>query len=99
MLFVLICPSGSPRRRLSIDTKLDENIMEEIERNWVRSGDLKEFKLIPVYLSYLHSPLKSHDVNGVCYPRDNIYEINVASGTAASSWIRSDAFTKSSAIV
>lgn len=51
---------------------LDPAVIAEIEKDWVRAADQPKLVLPTVDLSFLHSPLKIAEINGVSYPADRL---------------------------
>ena len=61
-----------PKPRVSGPFKLDENVIAEIEKDWVRSDDLPKLETPNFDYSFLYSPLKSAEINGISYPADRL---------------------------
>lgn len=51
---------------------LDPAVIAEIEKDWVRASDQPKLELPTVDLSFLHSPLKIAEINGVAYPAERL---------------------------
>lgn len=53
--------------------KLDQAVIDEIEKDWVRVGDQPAVAERPaVDLAFMHSPLKIVEIDGTGYPRDRL---------------------------
>lgn len=55
--------------------KLDQDFINEIEKDWVRSELWQIPKPLDVETGFLYSPLKSAEVNGVSYPADRLQRL------------------------
>lgn len=55
--------------------KLDQDFINGIEKDWVRSEQWKIPKPLDVETGFLYSPLKSAEVNGVSYPADRLQRL------------------------
>uniref|UniRef100_A0A2M4BI16 Putative microtubule associated protein n=1 Tax=Anopheles marajoara TaxID=58244 RepID=A0A2M4BI16_9DIPT len=55
--------------------KLDENVIADIERNWVRADDLGKTVLNPMDDSFIYDDLKVIPVNGVAYPPEKFQQL------------------------
>lgn len=55
--------------------KLDQDYINEIEKDWVRSELWQIPKPLDVDTGFLYSPLKSAEVNGVSYPADRLQRL------------------------
>lgn len=55
--------------------KLDENFINDIEDGWVRSERWEKGRALDVNTEFLHSPLRSCEVNGVSYPADRLQHL------------------------
>lgn len=55
--------------------KLDQEFISDIEKDWVRSDQWQIPKPLEINTDFLHSPLKSADVNGVSYPADRLQRL------------------------
>lgn len=55
--------------------KLDQDFINEIEKDWVRSDQWQIPKQLDVNTDFLHSPLKSAEVNGVSYPAERLHRL------------------------
>lgn len=60
------------RPKTSGPFKLDQTYIEEIEKGWVRSDNWEKGQALQVNMDFLHSPLKSGEVNGVSYPANRL---------------------------
>jgi cytoskeleton-associated protein 5 len=54
---------------------LDENLIADIERNWVRSEKIKLADLPPLDLGFLDEAIKIKPHNGVSYPSDRLAQL------------------------
>uniref|UniRef100_A0A2M4ALN7 Putative microtubule associated protein n=1 Tax=Anopheles triannulatus TaxID=58253 RepID=A0A2M4ALN7_9DIPT len=69
-------PSAAPKViRPKGPFKLDENVIAEIERNWVRADDLGKTVLNPMDDSFIYDDLKVIPVNGVSYPPEKFQQL------------------------
>lgn len=73
--------SETPRSKSSGPFKLDQAYISEIESDWVRSEKWEKGQMSQVNLDFLHSPLKSCEVNGVSYPADRLQRLISNSAT------------------
>ncbi|XP_058054357.1 protein mini spindles [Anopheles bellator] len=55
--------------------KLDENVIAEIERSWVRADDLGKTVVNPMDDSFIYEDLKLIAVNGVTYPPEKFQQL------------------------
>lgn len=76
--------NGIPVRTETRPFGLDPDIVAEIEKNWVRSEDLKKnWQPIPEHdISFLYSPIKVHLIDGVGYPQDRFEKLLLHSQNA-----------------
>lgn len=65
----------SPRPKTSGPFKLDDHFIDEIEKDWVRSEKWDKAQVLQKDTDFLHSPLRSADVNGVQYPADRLQRL------------------------
>lgn len=63
------------RPRTTGPFKLDQTYITEIEKGWVRSDQWERGKASKVNMDFLYSPLKSTEVNGVCYPAERLQQL------------------------
>lgn len=69
---VLITP---PKPKVSGPFGFDPNVISDIEKGWVRSDEMSQPQLTSVDLSFLRSPLKSAEFNGIAYPTDKLHQL------------------------
>lgn len=65
---------------------LDWDYIAEIEKDWIRVDQLPKREPAKVDLSFLYSPLKVHEVNGVKYPEEK-FKALLAKSAAAHSYM------------
>lgn len=65
----------SPRTKPSGPFNLVQDFIEDIEKDWVQSDKWQRGKILEVNSDFLHSPLRSADVNGVSYPADRLQRL------------------------
>lgn len=65
----------SPRTKPSGPFNLVQDFIEDIEKDWVQSDKWQRGKTLEVNSDFLHSPLRSADVNGVSYPADRLQRL------------------------
>lgn len=68
-------PQEMVRPKPSGPFKLDQDFINEIEKDWVRSELWQIPKPLDVDTGFLYSPLKSAEVNGVSYPADRLQRL------------------------
>lgn len=64
-----------PKPKSSGPFKLDQGYIEEIEQGWVRSDKWEKFHPLQINTDFLHSPIRSAEVNGVSYPADRLQRL------------------------
>lgn len=64
-----------PKPKVSGPFGFDPNVIADIEKGWVRSDEIKQPQLPAVDLSFLRSPLKSAEINGIAYPTDKLQQL------------------------
>lgn len=75
MFFCFFRVQEQPRPRTSGPFKLDQTYISEIEKGWVRSDQWERGKASKANMDFLHSPLKSAEINGVCYPAERLQQL------------------------
>lgn len=65
----------SPRTKPNGPFNLVQGFIEDIEKDWVQSDKWHRAKVLEVNSDFLHSPLRSADVNGVSYPADRLQRL------------------------
>lgn len=65
----------TPRSKPSGPFKLDQDFINDIEKDWVRSETWQIPKPKEVQTDFLYSPLKSAVVNGTSYPADKLHRL------------------------
>lgn len=63
------------RPRVNGPFGLDQDVIAEIERGWIRSDQMVQRDSINVDLSFLNSPLKIVEKDGVSYPTDQLQRL------------------------
>lgn len=54
---------------------LDQNVIAEIEKDWIRSDQIKLSQFSPIDLTYADQPIQIKSSNGVTYPTDRLNHI------------------------
>lgn len=65
----------SPKPKPSGPFKIDQDYIEEIEKDWIRSEKWNKCKTLEINADFLNSPLRSANVNGVSYPADRLQRL------------------------
>lgn len=79
----MIVPEPPQPRVVKGPFKLDENVIADIERDWVKADDLGKTVLNPLDDSFIYDELTVIAVNGVSYPADRFRQLtqrNLLSG-------------------
>uniref|UniRef100_A0A240PP00 TOG domain-containing protein n=1 Tax=Anopheles atroparvus TaxID=41427 RepID=A0A240PP00_ANOAO len=71
----IIVPEPAQPRVAKGPFKLDEQVIADIERNWVKADDLGKTVLTPVDDSFIYDELKVIAVNGVAYPEERFRQL------------------------
>uniref|UniRef100_A0A1Y9J0Y2 TOG domain-containing protein n=1 Tax=Anopheles quadriannulatus TaxID=34691 RepID=A0A1Y9J0Y2_ANOQN len=80
----MIVPEPPQPRVVKGPFKLDENVIADIERDWVKADDLGKTVLNPLDDSFIYDELTVIAANGVSYPADRFRQLtqrNLLSGT------------------
>lgn len=64
-----------PKPRSSGTFKLNQDYIGEIEQGWSRSNKWTKASPPPSDVDFLHSPIRSADVNGASYPADSLQNL------------------------
>lgn len=67
--------SIAQKRAPSGPFKLNSDIIAEIEQNWIRADQIKQYQLTPVDLSFSEQPIRIKQSNGVTYPADRLAQL------------------------
>lgn len=54
---------------------LDPNLIADIERDWVRSDQIKETQLSPIDTAFMYQPIKIASSNGNSYPTERLNQL------------------------
>ncbi|XP_050081123.1 protein mini spindles [Anopheles maculipalpis] len=71
----IIVPELPQPRVVKGPFKLDENVIADIERNWVKADDLGKTVLSPMDDSFIYDELTVFAVNGVSYPEEKFRQL------------------------
>ncbi|XP_053677299.1 protein mini spindles [Anopheles nili] len=71
----IVIPEPPQPRVVKGPFKLDENVITDIERNWVKADDLGKTVLSPMDDSFIYDELKVISVNGVTYPEEKFQQL------------------------
>lgn len=77
---------------------LDMDYIAEIEKGWIRVDQLPKREPAKVDLSFLSSPLKVHEVNGVKYPEEKFKALLAKSAAQQSTYMVSPPTTKPTSV-
>lgn len=55
--------------------KLDENVIAEIEKNWIKADQHRILDLPNIDISFIYEPIKVIPVRGVAYPEDKFQQL------------------------
>uniref|UniRef100_A0A182MWU9 TOG domain-containing protein n=1 Tax=Anopheles culicifacies TaxID=139723 RepID=A0A182MWU9_9DIPT len=71
----MIVPEPPQPRVVKGPFKLDENVIADIERNWVKADDLGKTVLSPMDDSFIYDELNVIAANGVSYPEERFRQL------------------------
>uniref|UniRef100_A0A182RTD3 TOG domain-containing protein n=1 Tax=Anopheles funestus TaxID=62324 RepID=A0A182RTD3_ANOFN len=71
----IIVPEPPQPRVVKGPFKLDENVIADIERNWVKADDLGKTALNPIDDAFIYDELTVIAVNGVSYPEEKFRQL------------------------
>ncbi|XP_062564823.1 protein mini spindles isoform X2 [Armigeres subalbatus] len=55
--------------------KLDENVIADIESNWVKADHHRKTELPPIDISFIYEPIKVIPVRGIAYPDEKFQQL------------------------
>lgn len=67
--------SIAQKRAPSGPFKLNSDIIADIEKDWVRAEQIKQYELTPIDYSFVEQPIRIKQSNGVSYPADRLAQL------------------------